>query len=365
MDGSRDVPGRVPPVRLSRRARVAVLGAYGVVAAAVVTDVLTGPRSTLSPLLAAVPVLASTGTRRVLVPLLAGAVSVLLVGALAVDNPDVATVVHATSAATVLAVTVTSAATVALVAARERELTDVRNVAEAAQRALLRPVASRIGRVRIAVRYRAAAAEARIGGDVYEAMTTPYGVRLLLGDVQGKGLPAVETAADVLGVYREAARAEPDLAVVAGRIDAALVRRPVCEDFVTAVLVTVPLDDAPVVVVNCGHPPPMLRRDGRVSEVEPPGHAPPLALLTLAGGGYRARPLALPDGGTLLLYTDGVSEARDAGGRFYPLAERLAALPAADPDALLDALLADVDRHTGGRLADDVAVLALCRTGRG
>ncbi len=352
-----------PPLRLSPRARALVAAAYALIAAAVVVDLATGPRSTLSPLLAAVPVLASTGTRKPQVPLLAGVFSAAAVLGLAKANPGVGAVVHATALATVLAVTCTSTATVALVAARERELLQVRTVAEAAQQALLRPVPPRIGRVRLAVRYLAAAAEARIGGDLYEAIPTPYGVRLLLGDVRGKGLPAVETAADVLGVYRDAARAEPDLAVVADRIDAALARRPESEEFVTAVLVGIPYDDRPADVVNCGHPPPLLCGAGGVIEVAPPVHAPPLALLAMTGGGYRARTLPLSDGELLLLYTDGVSEARDSSGAFYPLASRVARWPTDDPGALLDRLLADVQRYAGGAMGDDVAVLAVCRQG--
>jgi serine phosphatase RsbU (regulator of sigma subunit) len=207
----------------------------------------------------------------------------------------------------------------------------------------------------------AAEAEARIGGDLYEVIRTPFGVRLLLGDVCGKGLGAVETAADVLGVFREAARAEPDLAKVAGRLDSALARRPASEEFVTAVLVGVPETPGPAIMVNCGHPPPLLCRDGRISEVEPPADAPPLGLLGLVGGSYRARSLTFDCGDLLLLYTDGVAEARDKADRFYPLAQRLAVLSHREPEALLDELLVDVRTYVGSGLTDDAALLAVRR----
>lgn len=94
---------------------------------------------------------------------------------------------------------------------REAELASVRSIAEVAQRVLLRPVPRTAGGLSAAVSYTAAVAEARIGGDLYEVVTSPGGVRVIVGDVQGKGLDAVETAADVLGAFREAAHDEPGL----------------------------------------------------------------------------------------------------------------------------------------------------------
>jgi hypothetical protein len=81
---------------------------------------------------------------------------------------------------------------------REHTLAEVRAVAETAQRVLLRPLPHHLGQVDIEVLYQAAAAQARIGGDFYDVRRTPHGVRLIIGDVRGKGLPAVEAASDVL-----------------------------------------------------------------------------------------------------------------------------------------------------------------------
>ncbi|MEU8585603.1 PP2C family protein-serine/threonine phosphatase [Streptomyces sp. NPDC048664] len=346
---------------LPRRARVLAIAGYALVLAAVVADVVLGTHVTFSPVLATLPVLASIGTRRATVPLTAGVFAGALFVALALYDINVPGPVLATAGGTIAAITFFSCASVIVLATQERELARVHTVAEAAQRALLRPVPRRIGPLVVAVRYVAAEAEARIGGDLYEAMPTPYGVRLIIGDVRGKGLAAVETAADVLGVFREAARAEPDLAEVARRLDSALARCPTTEEFVTAVLVGVPDAPGPAVVVNCGHPPPLLCRNGEYSEVEPPVAAPPLGLRDLAGGDYQACPLHLVSGDLLLLYTDGVAEARDATDRFYPLAPRLTALSHGDPEVLLDELLADVRAYVGSGLNDDAALLALRR----
>ncbi|MEU1624916.1 PP2C family protein-serine/threonine phosphatase [Streptomyces sp. NPDC020096] len=328
---------------------------------AVAADFATGPAVTFAPVLAALPVLAGVGTRRATVPLAAGAVACAVVVGLALYDSDVPPVVMATAAATVAMVTFFSCANVVVVTTQEQELARVRTVAEAAQRALLRLVPRRMGPLVVAVRYVAAEAEARIGGDLYEVMGTPYGVRLLLGDVCGKGLGAVETASDVLGVFRDAARAEPDLTQVARRLDSALARRPASEEFVTAVLVGIPDGPGPAVVVNCGHPPPLLCHAGQVSEVEPSVDAPPLALLSLVGGEYQAGSLTFERGDLLLLYTDGVAEARDAADRFYPLAQRLATLPHGEPETLLDELLVDVRAYVGSGLTDDAALLAVRR----
>lgn len=311
-------------------------------------------------MLAVAPVLAGATTRRARVPLLTGAAAIVAVGLLEVTNHGLPVSVHLTALITVLAATLASAGNVVLVAARERELFQVRTVAEAAQRALLRPPPERLGPLRVAVRYVAAAAEARIGGDLYEVAQGPYGIRILLGDVQGHGLPAVETAADVLGVFREAARTEPELARVAERLDSALASRPVNERFVTALLLGVDPAGGAAQLVNCGHPHPLLRTAGRVRELEPPQHAPPLGLLDLMGGSYRAGGFEPRAGDLLLLYTDGVSEARNAAGRFFPLAERLTGASAVSPEDVLDELLAEVRAWVDvAGLADDAALLAL------
>ncbi|TQF01622.1 serine/threonine-protein phosphatase [Kitasatospora acidiphila] len=351
------------PSGLPSRRQALLLGSYGLVALAVLVDLATGPGSTLSPVLACLPVLASAGTRSPKVPATAGVVAAAGVALLVLANPDVPLAVQLATLTAVAAVTLASTATTLLVRAREHELLQVRTVAEAAQRALLRPVPARVGALRIAVRYLAAAAEARIGGDLYEVMETEHGIRILLGDVQGKGLAAVETAADVLGVFREAARTEPELAGLAERLDTALANRPKGERFVTAVLLGIPTATGPAEVVNCGHPPPLLRHRSRVvTALEPPAFAPPLALRALTGEPYRSRTFDLHRGDLLLLYTDGVAEARNAAGDFYPLAARLATdLTAAEPDALLAQLLADVQSWATDGLNDDAAVLALRR----
>jgi serine phosphatase RsbU (regulator of sigma subunit) len=95
---------------------------------------------------------------------------------------------------------------------REARLADVLRVAEVAQRAVLPDVPDRIGMIRLTAHYESAAREASLGGDLYAALPTSYGVRLLIGDVRGKGLEAVRLASVILGAFRERAHDGPTFA---------------------------------------------------------------------------------------------------------------------------------------------------------
>ncbi|MGI5164189.1 PP2C family protein-serine/threonine phosphatase [Spirillospora sp. CA-253888] len=218
------------------------------------------------------------------------------------------------------------------VAARRRTHDDtvhaaLRAVAETMQRAVLRPVPHRLGPVRAQVSYLAAAPQAQVGGDLYDVVNTPFGIRVILGDVMGKGLAAVEKATDVLGAFRELAHLEPTLAGTAQRLDAFLAGNGQGEGFVTALLVEIPLTGGTAELINCGHPPPLVLSGDRVAFADALPPDPPLGLLGLVGGGHTSNLLTLGPGDRLLLYTDGVTEARaKIDGRFYPLAERVAAL---------------------------------------
>ncbi|WEO93631.1 PP2C family protein-serine/threonine phosphatase [Streptomyces sp. FXJ1.172] len=250
---------------------------------------------------------------------------------------------------------------------RERTLADVRFVAEMAQRVLLRPVPHRIGRLLLESLYLSAAAEARIGGDLFEVVPTGFGVRLLIGDVRGKGLLAVETAATLLGAFRETAYEEPDLTVLAARMETSMSRRAAqlggretVERFVTAVFAEIP-DDAEVVrVVNCGHPPPICLRAGQVLELDNGRSAPPLNLSMLVEDPYHLDSYPFLPGDQLLLYTDGVTETRDAAGTFYPLVQRLRSWGPLSPKELLARLHDDLLAYSHQGLQDDTAALAVC-----
>ncbi|MES9555209.1 PP2C family protein-serine/threonine phosphatase [Streptomyces sp. NPDC086796] len=248
---------------------------------------------------------------------------------------------------------------------RERTLANVRFVAEIAQHVLLSPVPHRIGPLLVEALYLSAAAEARIGGDLYEAVPTTYGLRIVIGDVRGKGLPAVETAATLLGAFREAAHDEPDLAAVARRAETSMNRRAarlagneVGERFVTAVFAEIPRCHV-VRIVNCGHPPPLLIRSDGVTELETADPAPPLNLGMHLTEAYRIDEYPFGPGDQLLLYTDGVTETRDRKGAFYPLHRRVLSWGPLQPRELLDRLHHDLLVYSNNHLHDDTAALAI------
>ena len=248
---------------------------------------------------------------------------------------------------------------------RARQLVAVSTVAEAAQRALLRPPGPQVGGIRIAVRYVSAADSAQIGGDLYAVLETPYGVRAIIGDVRGKGLGAVRTSAVVLGAFREAAYDEAELTGVAMRLESSVSRHVPTDEFTTALLVGFDAPDT-AELLHLGHVAPLLiAADGTVRTVDPPDPWVPLGLGALASG--KPLPWTVPfgPGEVLLLCTDGVVEARaKTDGAFYPLAERVPQLVAdcgGDLETAVARVYADLLRHTGGRLRDDAVLLLLAR----
>ncbi|MFF7140888.1 PP2C family protein-serine/threonine phosphatase [Streptomyces nodosus] len=254
---------------------------------------------------------------------------------------------------------------------RSEELAQVRSVAEAAQRALLRPLPDRLGALHIASSYLAADKEACIGGDLYATARTGSRTRLIIGDVRGKGLAAVGEAATLLGSFHEAAHQYATLPALAGALDRS-VRRYLAEfpekdeeaqeHFITALLMEIP-DSSPVIrMINCGHPPPLLIRSGRTTQLMSPDPAPPLGMWDLEPGDHGTHTFSFRPGDTLFLYTDGVVEARDSNRTFYPLEERVALWGRSSPRALVQRIEQDLCAHTDGALADDAAILAVQRT---
>ncbi|HEY0932917.1 MAG TPA: PP2C family protein-serine/threonine phosphatase, partial [Trebonia sp.] len=227
----------------------------------------------------------------------------------------------------------------------------------------------------------AAAAEAKVGGDLYEVAGTEYGIRVIMGDVQGKGLGAIELAADVLGMFRELAHDASTLGELAARLDTGLGRNlGRHEEFVTALLLEIDPESGRTSVFNCGHPPPLViaacgPAAARVTPAEVLLPAPPLGLLALGDCTGAQLTLDLQPNEQILLYTDGVTEARDRRRAFYPLSDRIgplaarAALPAAGKGALkavpggavrrglLALVHADLLKHVGAPLNDDAALL--------
>ena len=244
---------------------------------------------------------------------------------------------------------------------RDAQLDLERTVAEAAQRAVAPPLPERVGRVRCAGLYRAAQRGTLVGGDFFDVRDGPFGVRAVMGDVQGHGLSAVGTVASLLGAFREAVLDRPELESVAARLDRRLVvdsaRSPHAELFATAVLLEFSADARAVRIVACGHPAPVVLRAGRVAEIDIVPWTP-LGLGLADSGPLGAVTVPLRPGDRLFLASDGVWEARDASGVFYPFTGRLAALADGGSADLAERVWADVQRYSE-EIRDDVTMLVL------
>ncbi|MYQ48255.1 SpoIIE family protein phosphatase [Streptomyces sp. SID4985] len=284
-------------------------------------------------------------------------------------------------------------------ARRERREGHMRDIAETTRRTVLRPLPPGWAGLEHAGVYLAADTDARVGGDFYDIQPGPHGTRVLVGDVQGKGLGAVETAAALLGTFREAAYHEPDLATVADRLEIRMYRhrghtaalgRYDGERFATAVLLGFSERHGDTVeVINFGHEAPLAVGPHGVRPL-PGTERLPIGFGHLTGdlaGGLTGdpaggpantpsdtpaeAPMAVPapelhPDETLLVVTDGVTEARDRSGEFYALVRELDRAVTRDPgraapDRLVRAVRDGVLRHTRGRLADDTTVFAVRR----
>ncbi|WP_045877022.1 PP2C family protein-serine/threonine phosphatase [Pseudofrankia sp. DC12] len=256
---------------------------------------------------------------------------------------------------------------------RETELVRVRAVADVAQRALLPEVPTTIDGACFAARYLSAAEEATVGGDLYEVVATRHTIRVIIGDVRGKGLPAVRLASVVLGAFREAAVTWLEPEQVAAACAGAVNREAGPEDFVTALLVDIH-PDGRLSLCSAGHHPPMLlarssaktvgQADGTggepatgLGQVLLKSPSPPLGLAER----FTPSSARWSIGDRLLLFTDGLIEARSPDGEFFPLEDHLERLLEGTPEQALDRLTQRVTEHAGGHLRDDLAMLLIER----
>ncbi|MFF3399424.1 PP2C family protein-serine/threonine phosphatase [Streptomyces sp. NPDC002659] len=335
-------------------------------------DILAPPDVHLGPFLVAAPAVTASfaGPRTTA---FVGAVAVLAQAAVAMARTTLTDLNHTFQIIALILISVIVTFFAYLRERHEKELIQLRSVAEAAQQVVLRPLPQRIGPLRIASVYLAAEAEAQIGGDLYAAARTAHGTRLIIGDVRGKGLEAIGDAALLLGAFRAAAHRQADLpalvAYLEGTVSSNLDDPGADPDdpddhgeaFITAAVLDVPDKESTLDLINCGHPSPLLLRGGQVTALDVRRPAPPLGLTEFMDADVAPEAFAFEPGDIILLYTDGVIEARDRSGTFYPLAERVAPWTGEHPDALLSRLCQDLLSHVGGSLGDDAAMVAIER----
>ncbi|MFF8990600.1 PP2C family protein-serine/threonine phosphatase [Streptomyces sp. NPDC014983] len=328
------------------------------------TSIHLGPALVIAPALT--PSLAGPRTTAAI-----GALATLAQIVIAFTHGGIGTSNHIVQIITLAVLSVLVVLYSALRERRQAQLAQVRTVAEAAQHVLMWPLPEQIGPLRTASLYLAAEDEAQIGGDLYAATRCEGAVRVLIGDVRGKGLPAIGEAALLLSAFRECSHQHHGLDDLVTTLEQSIARytadmepeEEAGERFATALLVEIPDRDQITRMTSCGHPPPLLLSPGHVVTMPSLHPSPPLGVQAVpATVEHTLDVFSFEPGDTLLLYTDGVVEARDTLGRFYPLAERVARWTDDSPEALLHHLRRDLLAHAGGRLDDDAAMIALHRT---
>jgi serine phosphatase RsbU (regulator of sigma subunit) len=245
-----------------------------------------------------------------------------------------------------------------------------RAIAETLQAALLPAALPEVPGVAMAARYRAQSDEGsgiQVGGDLYDVVATPEPGcwAFVMADVCGKG----PHAAALTALIRHTLRAEigHDLAPAEAlhRLNRAMLNAAAAAParFATVVHGRLAVDagGATVTLASGGHPSALVRRKTVTGVRVEPVDAPGTLLGVYTDIELTEQTVRLDRGDMLVLYTDGVTEARGVDG-FYGadrLSRRLASSTAGSADALADELLGDVVAFQDGRLRDDVALLVL------
>jgi serine phosphatase RsbU (regulator of sigma subunit) len=341
-----------------------------VLACITLVDLLSGRHQSLVGLLVMPPLLAATalGRRATVGYGVLALVAAAVIGVYDRQYTDATLLAHSIRLFGVAVATVLAVGACTLRVHREARLAQLRTQAAANQAALQMAEAlqlSLLGRpprvegLESAVRYLPASRHAQVGGDWYDGFALPDGtVMLVIGDVAGHDAPAAATMAQVRGMLRAIAQSTAGSpATVLSTLDQVLADLGLPTLVTVTVATVAPRADGTATLCwsNAGHPPPVLAcADGRTQLLD----RTPERLLGVAPGVHRTdHELVLRPGDTLLCYTDGLVERRTAplDDGFAWLLGAVQALGREPLDQLCDELLAEL----GGRVDDDVALLAV------
>lgn len=202
-----------------------------------------------------------------------------------------------------------------------------------------------------------------VAGDAYDYGLDGDVLNLAVFDSCGHDIRAGTTAAVALSAVRNARRAgEQDLLAVAARADESIAAQPRPLQFATAVLARLDTASGTLDYLLAGHPPPLVVRGGQVVRALPAEPRPPLGIVAPGATPARVSREQLEPGDRLLIYTDGITEARDARGDFFgeqrlvDMTERAAGTDLSAPETLRR-LGTAVLEHQDGRLQDDATLL--------
>jgi phosphoserine phosphatase RsbU/P len=240
-----------------------------------------------------------------------------------------------------------------------------RRIAETLQRSFLPDRIPELEGYQLAQAYRPALSEAAIGGDVYDVFRLPSGkIGMTIADVSGKGLRAARHGAMVKYMLRAHSYRTEDPAEILTLLNSSAAVDLDADSFITCFFGILDPDTGSFVYANAGHEEPLHIPHGTGIPVRLNVTGPVLGLQ--AASTYGSGSVVLSEGDILLLYTDGVTDARGAMEPMYidGLEDHLVNNGAPSAEALVGCLLEEVMRRSGDRLADDVAMVALQVTKR-
>ena len=235
-------------------------------------------------------------------------------------------------------------------AKQQREFEDARLI----QRGLLPAAMPQAAGVQLASSWQPANG---VGGDCFDALTFAGGVGLTIADVAGKGVPAALLMSNLQAAVRAFAQEGAAPGSVCTSVNRLLCRNMASGRFVTFCYVRLDPAARRLTYANAGHNPPLLiRADGRVDLLAPTG----TVLGVFAESTYEQGDFHVGPGDRLILYTDGITEGRNAAGdefgedRLADSATRHRALPA---EEMLAAMLRDVEAFNDGKYEDDATLI--------
>jgi phosphoserine phosphatase RsbU/P len=240
---------------------------------------------------------------------------------------------------------------------REAEMAQQIEEAEEIQRGLLpRQVASVPG-CRMAVSWKPSSA---LSGDYFDVLRfDPSRFGICIADVVGKGVPAALLMSNFQAMVKSVARAGESPRDVCGKLNSFVCGTVTSNKFITFFYAHLDMEERTLRYSNAGHNPPILaRRDGSWSRLSEGG----VVLGVLSDRHYSQGEVSLSPGDRLLLYTDGLPEARNTAGEEFGerrLIEMILQQPHLDPQDLQDRILQSVSEFCGGSPQDDSTLIAI------
>jgi PAS domain S-box-containing protein len=235
------------------------------------------------------------------------------------------------------------------------------DIATTLQRGLLPPDLPPMRGWRVATMYRPAGELNEVGGDFYEAFEIEGGWMIVLGDVVGRGAEAAALTALARHTIHTAGALTSDPIAALTALNSRLrehERIPLCSAAVV-VLEDAPGEAARAIAVAAGHPLPLLVRGSSLSEAGGPG---PL-LGALPNPNWTTCRVELRPGDQLIVYTDGVTDARSGDELFGDQRLRVQLTGSGRPEAAVARVERALARFAGDAVADDAALVAIMREG--